>query len=549
MKLAALAFASIVLFSLATTLLRLTARIGVLEDNAQFAMYEASAALQPYIDQAIASKKISPISHKLNELIQPARIAYVELKLKNKLITEGEKRRKARVEFQSDTINQQLYMQYDIEQASSQVWGAFAITWLTQTLEALFISLILIFGFYQLSGLAGRNTLQDEKSKAQLAFYERFGRELAELSTGFINLSVERIDETIDHALERVGTVCQVDSCYLWLFQDAGASQFADVYSWHERTLIMDEDEDKDDALEMIDFERLHWIQMRIQRGIPVKVSSVSQLPADAAAEQQLCEQENIQAFVLLPVRVAGKLRGCLGLIVKHERDHWLDQDIALLRIASDMLSSALQNRNQQQRIDEAGAKLQVISELDELTGIGNRRYFNYQLQRNCRVATRHQQLVTLLLIDVDYFNQYNAKHGHQAGDSVLQSVAQVVDKTFRRADETVARFGGDQFVVLCGADSHPDAIYDQAKKLCANVEALAIPQEVSIDGCITVSVGLACLAISDAEQYKALIEMASKGLDEAKHQGRNCVFVEGENGDEVLAVEAAPIPQLNEAR
>lgn len=521
MKLKLVLFTLLVVFSfsLFTSFMRLSAQIDAVEANATNELVKTADYLVPFINQAIASRQISPINQRIATQIAPESINFIELTLKSKLVTEGQRRSTDIVEYQREINDgQRLYLQYFIADRTSQVWSRFPRLWLTQWLEAMFVCALVLCGIYYLLGIDKLRSEQDKEYRAQLAFFERFARELAELSTGFINLSLDRIDENIEHTLERVADVCQADASYLWLWNEQTSSA-EQVFCWNK----LDGD-DEDDPLLDINFDQLPWVFMRIQRGIAVQIVDVESISEDASAERELFESLQLNAMVMLPVRFASNVYGCLGLVVKHERDHWLDQDVALLRIAGDMLSSALQYKEQYHRLGEATAKLQVISEIDELTGVANRIFFNHQLQRHCRIAARHVQLMTLILVSVDDYNAYLNDHGHEQADEALRTIGQLTEKLFRRADEYVARFGGDEFAVICGVDNNPEMIFNQARKLRQEVEDLDIEYDQSVDGCLTVSIGVAAMMIESPDQYKQIIELADQCLQQAKGRGKNCV-------------------------
>jgi diguanylate cyclase (GGDEF)-like protein len=228
----------------------------------------------------------------------------------------------------------------------------------------------------------------------------------------------------------------------------------------------------------------------------------------------------------MMPIRFDGKVHGSIGLLVYTDRAFWLEPDMAPFSLIADMLSSALQQKTNQQLLQEANSQLQVLSEIDELTGIANRRYFNHQFKNIARQASRTGQLVTLLLVDIDYFKKYNDCYGHVQGDIALRKIAQVVDKSFRRADEHAARYGGEEFTVMFAAGSDPAVIYEQAKKLRQQVVEMRIPHSQStVNDSVTICIGVACMHINEPGQAVELIQLTDECLYRAKSEGRNRVI------------------------
>ena len=158
----------------------------------------------------------------------------------------------------------------------------------------------------------------------------------------------------------------------------------------------------------------------------------------------------------------------------------------------------------------------------DHLTGLYNRRFFDEMAGREWRRARRDQLPVSVLMADVDHFKAYNDSLGHQAGDRVLQQVAQCMSGTFRRAADVLARYGGEEFAAIL-PKTDPDGGRRAGERLCAAVEALRIPHPDSAGGFLTISVGVASVA-RDSEvdgDLSSIIRRADEALYAAKRAGR----------------------------
>ena len=116
-------------------------------------------------------------------------------------------------------------------------------------------------------------------------------------------------------------------------------------------------------------------------------------------------------------------------------------------------LTGSLRDRNRQLR--DARRQLTDLANVDELTGLGNRRLVNNVLQEEINRARRSSSEMSVILLDVDYFKNYNDTYGHPAGDEVLQKLADVMQRATTRAGEVVGRYGGEEFIlVLTGASA-----------------------------------------------------------------------------------------------
>ncbi|MBF0329176.1 MAG: diguanylate cyclase [Nitrospirae bacterium] len=165
---------------------------------------------------------------------------------------------------------------------------------------------------------------------------------------------------------------------------------------------------------------------------------------------------------------------------------------------------------------------LSQLSLLDSLTGIANRRSFDEYLEREWRRATRTGSLVGLIMLDIDYFKNYNDTYGHAIGDECLKAVAKSVETALERPADFAARYGGEEFACVLPETDLQGAVVI-AEHIKAAVRRLDIPHSSSqIAPYVTVSIGVSVMLPSSGLQPKALIEAADLMLYDAKHKGRN---------------------------
>jgi len=151
-----------------------------------------------------------------------------------------------------------------------------------------------------------------------------------------------------------------------------------------------------------------------------------------------------------------------------------------------------------------------------------NRRSFNRQLERLWRLAQREEVGVAMLICDVDHFKLYNDRYGHQAGDTVLQKIGQLLAGAGRRPLDMSVRLGGEEFAVLLYDISAAEAC-QRAEQLRGAMEQLQIPHAASTTApVVTLSIGVACLFPVQGGALAQLYEQADKALYLAKTQGRN---------------------------
>jgi diguanylate cyclase (GGDEF)-like protein len=174
------------------------------------------------------------------------------------------------------------------------------------------------------------------------------------------------------------------------------------------------------------------------------------------------------------------------------------------------------------QKLKIANKKLQEASYTDSLTGLYNRRYFNYIYKRELQRARREKKYVSFMMMDIDYFKQYNDTYGHIAGDLALKRVAKVIKNSFRRPSDFVFRLGGEEFgVLIIGVDEQNCETL--AQKVVENVKKEAIEHKNSqVCDVVTLSVGVACCVADDSLDDEMLLQTADAMLYKAKEEGRN---------------------------
>lgn len=187
-------------------------------------------------------------------------------------------------------------------------------------------------------------------------------------------------------------------------------------------------------------------------------------------------------------------------------------------------LTQSLRDRNRQLR--DARRQLTDLANVDELTGLGNRRLVNSALREEINRARRSGSELSVVLLDVDYFKNYNDTYGHPAGDEVLQRLADLMQRATSRAGEVVARYGGEEFILVL-----PGASADSAMRTAHRLKDLVLEEQIphSSSGAadvITISQGIATVKPDGELQPGDLLRQADTALYQAKDSGRNAIAV-----------------------
>ena len=166
--------------------------------------------------------------------------------------------------------------------------------------------------------------------------------------------------------------------------------------------------------------------------------------------------------------------------------------------------------------------ELEQLSLTDGLTSISNRRMFDQRLETEWSVSSRNGKPLSLVMLDIDFFKQYNDLHGHVEGDECLKSFAGALKTVARRARDVVSRFGGEEFTLLL-----PETDAAMARKLAEEcvgcIAQLQIPHGDSVvSPFVTASVGVGTAVVGGGETSRDLVEKVDRMLYAAKHNGRN---------------------------
>ena len=174
-------------------------------------------------------------------------------------------------------------------------------------------------------------------------------------------------------------------------------------------------------------------------------------------------------------------------------------------------------------RLKLLGEELHLLSTTDSLTGLANRRHFETCYDAEWRRAIRSQDAITLIMIDIDYFKNYNDHYGHQAGDTCLRSVSDVFQTYAQRSGELVARYGGEEFIMLLPKMTLEGGQHI-ARSLCKRIEEMSLSHADSPEKVVTISAGVASCIPGIDDESEQLLKDADRCLYLAKGNGRNQV-------------------------
>jgi len=251
----------------------------------------------------------------------------------------------------------------------------------------------------------------------------------------------------------------------------------------------------------------------------------ISDLKQKINTSKDLRRLDTIGIGLITPVVIKGEVRGliCFGPRLKEE--NYEDRELEQITILANIISIAVNNASLYKEIEQ-------LSYTDGMTDLHNFRYFELRLKEEVIRHARTKIGLSLLILDVDYFKNYNDTLGHPAGDQVLRQVGKILKDTAREND-IVARYGGEEFALILPAVDWEGALV-LAERIRSRIEETKFKDEhVQPNGKVTISIGEASLP-GDSDKFEDLIKKADVALYQAKKLGRNQVqsYKPGMNGE-----------------
>ncbi|MCX8083009.1 MAG: sensor domain-containing diguanylate cyclase [bacterium] len=241
----------------------------------------------------------------------------------------------------------------------------------------------------------------------------------------------------------------------------------------------------------------------------PLLVNNTSSFP-----EYQNLTKQGITSFIISSFHHKRKITGMIGVFSFENRAFTL-QDLELLRMVSAPTSLLVENA-------ELFEKTKLLAITDVLTSLYNRRYFENIFETIFSEARDKKKILSVCMIDIDYFKYYNDLNGHPAGDYALKKIAELIKLSIKGSD-IVARYGGEEFILVL-----PDTKKENAVGLCEYIRKKIKDfrfknEERQPNGDLTISMGIASYP-EDAETGEELVKKADTALYKAKELGRDRV-------------------------
>jgi len=294
---------------------------------------------------------------------------------------------------------------------------------------------------------------------------EKLQQLLMNLATDLINVPLEKVDTAINEMFKAVGQFTQADRVYIFK-HDFDRRVTSNTHEWCAEGITPEIDNMQDFPFEMFaDYLEAH------QRGEIVHIPDVTQMPVNHAL-RPVFEDQGIQSMVMLPMFSEDVNTGFVGFDAVRQKKAFTEQEINLLKVLAEITSNILAREKTERNI-------RYMSFHDQLTGLYNRHYLQIEMER---LDTKRQLPLAVIMADLNGLKLVNDTYGHEMGDEMLKTAADILRNSCREED-IIARWGGDEFVVLLAQTDLEETrlICKRIKEGCRGAFVVDVPVSIAL--------------------------------------------------------------------
>ncbi len=350
-------------------------------------------------------------------------------------------------------------------------------------------------------------------------YQNRLLRAVNHVSTVLLQSDTDSFKKDIRHAMGIMAESAGIDRVYFWEnYVRESRIYCRQIFEWSENTEPRQDIEKEQGFLysDILPSWEIEFLQGHCINGM------VRDMPEGV---RSYLSKQGIVSILVVPIYLQEQMKGFVAFDDCHKERVFSDNEVSILRSASELMASALMRNRLEKNVHKLEVEVDKIF-YDPLTDIYNRRFFDETMQRLIRSLSRSGGIISLMMIDIDYFKNYNDAYGHIEGDNCLKMIAKALQDSAVRADDFIARYGGEEFVVvLPNTDAAGARI--MADKIMENVHNCRIPHEKSkVADYVTISIGVMTGKVEHTHSSDTYIQRADEMLYESKQGGRNrCSF------------------------
>ena len=338
-----------------------------------------------------------------------------------------------------------------------------------------------------------------------------FQQMIAEISTDFVTMTRFDFDDKVKNLLSRSGAFIHADRAAVGMFSE-NFQTVCFTHQWGETKAPGDQENEKKRQ------PVPQWSRKQLFDNKIVYLPVIDQLPPEAEDERQILESLGLQSMVLIPIRSKDCVIGFIEFDRIGKDAFWRTEDFETLRVLSNILADAIAKVDNEKEMND-------LAYYDTLTNLPNRVLFNNRLEQAIELARRSGNGLGVIFLDLDGFKEVNDTMGHDWGDYLLNSIGKRLAACIRKYD-TVARFGGDEFLIMVPELARKSDQEDVAKKIMGIFKQPVIIGEQEFH--MNASCGVAVFP-DDGDSVKSLTKSADIAMYEAKKNGKGqVVFCSG---------------------
>ncbi|WP_050740902.1 EAL domain-containing protein [Acetobacterium bakii] len=346
-----------------------------------------------------------------------------------------------------------------------------------------------------------------------------FQKMLSSISTSFVAVTSANFDEKVTDMLRMSSTQTNADQGFVFMFSDDKKS-IGLTHQW-----LGEGAEPIVGNPGKFQSSSLTWLMNQLLNNCIVYIKSPECLGPEALMERDLLITRNVQSLICIPIRSKDSIIGCIGFDQVISSKNWQVDDHELLKVLSNILAEAIAKVETEKEIN-------YLAYYDALTGLPNRVLFTNRLEQAVELAKLTGKFLGVIFIDIDGLKEVNDTLGHDWGDYLLNDIGKRLLGCIRK-DDTAARFGGDEFLIMVPQLSSRADLKNIVKKIMGVFQEPAIVEDQEFY--VTASGGIAIYP-EDGENVNVLIKNADLAMYAAKKNGKGQVaFCSTEMKDEVL--------------
>lgn len=348
-----------------------------------------------------------------------------------------------------------------------------------------------------------------------------FQKITTEISTEFISANEQNIVDKLDIALSKIGTLLNPDRIYVYIFgEDSNKSKLTCYDIWKNNSISDNRDLEKE-----ISISEYPELMKNVQEGTLITLSDIGKYTSPSGDELSMFLGSKDKALVVMPIINKKKVYGFFGIDSPAMTKQWSDTQLDFFRIISLIFSAAFERIQQEREIVE-------LAYFDHLTKLPNRFLFRDRVSQMICLSERTSNTLAVIFLDIDAFKSVNDSIGHEGGDTLISKLAEYLVRAVRKSD-TVARFGGDEFLIMLSNLPSTDVIPKIAEKILRIFEKPFVIDEQEFF--ITASAGISVYPY-DGRDADSLIKNADLAMYKAKELGKNrYMFCTDDMREEVL--------------